>query len=142
MYGKFGSIRYICSSFSVEIKQSDLFECSLFLGKCVGLFSSTYCLDSLFRMSEVDPGLCPIRAIFSKTVFPSRLDPTGFRDPRTIQDQGLVLFRPGREMNSIDRSIDPGLQDKPIRSSKITINVSKLRHVSNWHSNRCYQTPF
>ena len=76
MYGKFGSIRYICSSFSIEIKQSDLFECSLFLGKSVNLFSSTYCLDSLFRMSEADPGLCPIRAIFSKTVFPSRLDPT------------------------------------------------------------------
>ena len=76
MYGKFGSIRYICSSFSIEIKQSDLFECSLFLGKSVNLFSSTYCLDSLFRMSEADPGLCPIRAIFSKTVFPARLDPT------------------------------------------------------------------
>ena len=115
MYGKFGSIRYICSSFSIEIKQrrvfklilarwrsqpirwrlrerepitsqiqsislksrqSDLFECSLFVGKCVNLFSSIYCLDSLFRMSEADPGLCPIRAIFSKTVFPSRLDPS------------------------------------------------------------------
>ena len=27
-------------------------------------------------MSEADPALCPIRAIFSKTVFPARLDPT------------------------------------------------------------------
>ena len=39
MYGKFGSIRYICSSFSIEIKQSDLFECSLFLGKSISLSS-------------------------------------------------------------------------------------------------------
>ena len=63
-FGKLGSVRFICTNFATDIIEADMFESAMLLSKATNVSGNFYVLNSLFRMCDAEPGLCPIRSIF------------------------------------------------------------------------------
>ena len=76
-HGESGSIRYVCVKIFNDLKQADIFEASLLLSRLAAHFSNLFILRSLLKMSQSDSQACFLNAVFEKSFFPQRLDPSG-----------------------------------------------------------------
>jgi len=69
-YGPALGLRFICSSFSTSISQTNLADTSMVLFKASEIFSTVYSMRCLVQFSLAQTKLCPFRHIFSKNPFP------------------------------------------------------------------------